>query len=116
MSSTLTKFTASWTDARPGTSVLCASVRGTSSSRLAMPGAYAQAWQRDEQRANQRGEQRANLRGLRDLRFEQLIQDDQGRSVFELLVEDASVPAPATAHMGATKGGVSGPYPWRRPV
>ncbi|QKW34389.1 hypothetical protein HUT06_10415 [Actinomadura sp. NAK00032] len=81
------------------------SVRGTSSSRLAMPGAYERVWLRDEQRAN-----------LRDLRFEQLIQDDQGRSVFELLVDGIDAPAPATAHMGATKGGVSGPYPWRRPV
>ncbi|WP_157430497.1 hypothetical protein [Actinomadura macra] len=56
------------------------------------------------------------LRGLRDLRFEQRVQDEQGRTVFEHL-EDISTQAPATAHKGAPlTGGVSGPYPWRRPV
>jgi hypothetical protein len=54
-------------------------------------------------------------RRLRDLRIEQRVQEEQGRSVLEQL-EDGSK-APATAHMGATaKGGVSGPYSWRRPV
>ncbi len=106
VSNTLSEFTSSWNGARLGASMPCVSLRGTSSSRLAMPGAYARVWLRDEQRANPR-----------DLRFEQLIQDDQGRSVFERLIEDMDVPAPATAHTGATaKGGVSGPYPWRRPV
>ncbi|MDL4819066.1 hypothetical protein [Actinomadura opuntiae] len=56
-----------------------------------------------------------DLRDLRDLRLEQRIQDEQGRSVFAL--GDMKSQAPATAHMGATPaGGVSGPYPWRRPV
>ncbi|MFD0683081.1 hypothetical protein [Actinomadura fibrosa] len=56
------------------------------------------------------------LRGLNDLRSEQRVQDEQGRPVFEL-IEDMSTQAPATAHVGASlKGGVSGPYPWRRPV
>ncbi|WP_344261454.1 hypothetical protein [Actinomadura napierensis] len=55
------------------------------------------------------------LRDLRDLRIEQRIQDEQGRSVFAS--EGMTSQAPATAHMGATpQGGVSGPYPWRRPV
>ncbi|WP_131732707.1 hypothetical protein [Actinomadura formosensis] len=99
MSNTLNKLASSWTAACPGASM----------SRISMPGAYFQApggrlrmWQGVD---------------LRDLRVEQRIQDDQGRSVFEHLIEDLSVPAPATAHTGATaKGGVSGPYPWRRPV
>ncbi|WP_242885236.1 hypothetical protein [Actinomadura litoris] len=52
---------------------------------------------------------------LRDLRIEQRVQEEQGRDVFELLEDESQ--APATAHMAATtKGGVSGPYPWRRPV
>ncbi|GAA0241014.1 hypothetical protein GCM10009527_042040 [Actinomadura nitritigenes] len=55
------------------------------------------------------------LRDLRDLRLEQRIQDEQGWSVFAS--EGMTSQAPATAHMGATPaGGVSGPYPWRRPV
>ncbi|MFB4310451.1 hypothetical protein [Actinomadura sp. GTD37] len=114
MSNTSLKSTSSWAAAVPGASMPraskpCVSVRGGAMSRVSMPGAYLQApgWRL-------RGRQRANLR---DLRFEQLIQDDQGRSVFEHLLEDMSAPAPATAHVGVTvKGGVSGPYPWRRPV
>ena len=107
VSNTLLKLASSWTAAVPGASTPCASVRGASMSRMSLPGAYAQApggRLREWQRA--------------DLRFEQqLIQDDQGRSVSEHLIEDTSVPAPAKAHMGVTvKGGVSGPYPWRRPV
>ncbi|XVQ12845.1 hypothetical protein ACQP1W_09900 [Spirillospora sp. CA-255316] len=52
---------------------------------------------------------------LRDLRDEQRVQDEQGRTVFEL--EGTNPSAPATAHVDAisTKGG-TGPYPWRRPV
>ena len=100
------KLRSSWTAAGLGTSQPCASVRGASMSRTSLPGAYLQApggRLREWQRA--------------DLRFEQLIQDDQGRSVSEHLFEDTNAPAPATAHMGVTlKGGVSGPYPWRRPV
>lgn len=54
---------------------------------------------------------------VRERRFAQRIQDDQGRSVLGHLIEDTSVPAPATNPIGVTvKGGVSGPYPWRRPV
>jgi hypothetical protein len=45
------------------------------------------------------------------LRDEQRFQVKQGRSV----ISDASSVAP-TAHVGATEGGVSGPYPWRQPV
>jgi hypothetical protein len=40
-------------------------------------------------------------------------QDEQGRGVF---AGAASGPIALTAHMGATKRGVSGPYPWRSPV
>ncbi|MBT2208487.1 hypothetical protein [Actinomadura sp. NEAU-AAG7] len=50
---------------------------------------------------------------LRDLRIEQRVQEELGRDVFELLDDESQAPA----HMAATtKGGVSGPYPWRRPV
>ncbi|TDD89354.1 hypothetical protein [Actinomadura rubrisoli] len=56
-------------------------------------------------------------RDLTDLRTEQRVQDEQGRTVFAHLIEDSGTQAPATAHMGVSlKGGVSGPYPWRRPV
>jgi hypothetical protein len=55
------------------------------------------------------------LRDLHDLRLEQRIQDEQGRSAFAS--EGMTSQTPATAHMGATpEGGVPGPYPWRRPV
>ncbi|MCW2912012.1 MAG: hypothetical protein JWN52_80 [Actinomycetia bacterium] len=40
-------------------------------------------------------------------------QDEQGRSVF---TGTATGPIALTAHMDATKPGVSGPYPWRPPV
>jgi len=51
-----------------------------------------------------------------DLRFEQHVQDEQGRTVFEQR-EDIRTQALATAHKGAPlTGGVSGPHPWRRPV
>ncbi|MFA1540757.1 hypothetical protein [Actinomadura monticuli] len=116
MSNTLMKSASSWAAAVSGASMPraskpCVSVRGGAMSGVSMPGAYLQApgWRL-------RGRQRAMLRDLRGLRFEQLIQDDQGRSVFEHLIEDTNAPAPATAHVGVTKGGVSGPYPWRRPV
>ncbi|GAA2602438.1 hypothetical protein GCM10010411_40320 [Actinomadura fulvescens] len=47
----------------------------------------------------------------------QRVQDEQGTTVFDHLGEDVSPNAPATAHVGATvKGGVLGPFPWRRPV
>ncbi|NVI88422.1 hypothetical protein [Actinomadura sp. BRA 177] len=109
MSNTLIKSASSWTAAVPGASMPCVSVHGVSTSRGSMPGAYLQALG-----GRLREWRRADARGLR---FEQLIQDDQGRSVSEHLIEDTNVPAPATAHMGATvKGGVSGPSPWRRPV
>lgn len=42
-----------------------------------------------------------------------LSRDDQGRSVF---TGTGAGPIALTAHMGATKRGVSGPYPWRPPV
>ncbi|MFA1544871.1 hypothetical protein [Actinomadura chokoriensis] len=104
MSNTLMKSASSWTDACSGASM----------SRVSVPDAYVPAL------GGRQRWQCANLRDLRDLRalrHEQLIQDDQGRSVFEHPIEDMSVPAPATALKGATaKGGVSGPYPWRRPV
>lgn len=108
VSSTLLKLASTWTASVPGASMPCVSVRGASMSRMSMPDAYLPA------SGGLRGQRRAKLR---DLRFEQLIQDDQGRSVFEHLIEDTNVQAPATAHVGVTvKGGVSGPYPWRRPV
>ncbi|MEU6039408.1 hypothetical protein ABZ801_28795 [Actinomadura sp. NPDC047616] len=56
----------------------------------------------------------------RDLCRAQRVQNEQGRSVFGRLFEGNDLMAPATAHVGASliemKGGVSGPYPWRRPV
>jgi hypothetical protein len=105
VSNMLIKF-ASWTDARPGAPISRALM-----SRVSMSGeslAYVGA----------SGTRQRGLRGTNpcDQRSEQRIQDQQGRSVFEHL-EDMSVPAPATAHVGVTrKGGVSGPFPWRRPV
>ncbi|GAA2094746.1 hypothetical protein GCM10009780_40840 [Actinomadura alba] len=45
------------------------------------------------------------------LRDEQRFQVKQGRSVIS-----AASPVATTAHVGATEGGVSGPYPWRQPV
>ncbi|MBX6767081.1 MAG: hypothetical protein IRY90_08010 [Actinomadura rubrobrunea] len=55
-----------------------------------------------------------------DVRQAQRVQIEQGRGVFALLAEGNDVMAPATAHVGASftelKGGVSDPYPWRRPV
>lgn len=45
---------------------------------------------------------------------QQLVQDErQGWSVSEDIATGLSA---LTAHMGAANGGVSGPYPWRRPV
>ncbi|MEO3826110.1 hypothetical protein [Actinomadura sp. B10D3] len=101
MSNTLMKLRSSWIAACPGASI----------SRVSEPGLSAHG--------AVYGSRLRDLRGTnwREQRFEQRIQDDLGRSVFEHLLEDMSVPAPATAHVGVTaKGGVSGPYPWRRPV
>jgi hypothetical protein len=120
VSNTLTKSASSWTAACPGASVSRAPM-----TRLSKPGesaAYLEASvvEASVMRQRERGMQWRDLRGLRgtnlcDLRFEQRIQDDRGRSVFEHLLEDMSAPAPATAHVGVTfTGGVSGPYPWRR--
>lgn len=104
VNNTLNKLASSWIAACPGASMSCASM-----PRISAPGAYFQA-------PGGRLRMRQGV-DLCDLRVEQRIQDDQGRSVFEHPIEDLSVPAPATAHTGATvKGGVSGPYPWRRPV
>ncbi|MGI5203754.1 hypothetical protein ACQEU6_19535 [Spirillospora sp. CA-108201] len=124
MSNTLIKSASSWTAACPGTSMLGTSVSRAPMTRLSKPGesvAYfgasveASALRQRERgmwRLDERGLRGTNLRGLR---FEQRIQDDQGRSVSEHLFEDMSAPAPATAHTGVTpEGGVSGPFPWRR--
>ncbi|MEV5830297.1 hypothetical protein AB0L25_32500 [Spirillospora sp. NPDC052242] len=66
------------------------------------------------------GEQPRDLRDLCDLRGvrrAQRFQDEQGWSVSEHLLGDVTIQASATARKGATlMGGVSGPYPWRRPV
>lgn len=128
VSNTLIKF-ASWTAACPGASMSGASMPGTSVPapmiRVSKPGesaGYAEAsvFEASAPRQRERGMWRRGEHGLRgtnlcELRFEQQIQDDQGRGVFEHLLEDMSVPAPATAHTGVTfEGGVSGPYPWRR--
>jgi hypothetical protein len=62
------------------------------------------------------GESFANAERLRDEQHPALnrqSQDEQGRSVF---TGAATGPIALTAHMGATKPGVSGPYPWRPPV
>ena len=124
VSNTLIKSASSWTAA-------CSGASRAPMTRLSKPGesvAYLEASvvEASVRRQRERGMQWRDLRGLRDprglrgtnlcdLRFEQRIQDDQGRSVFEHLLEDMSAPAPATAHVGVTfTGGVSGPYPWRR--
>ncbi|GAA2310209.1 hypothetical protein GCM10010402_82600 [Actinomadura luteofluorescens] len=125
VSNTLIKSASSWTAACPGTSMLGISVSRAPMTRLSKPGesvAYLEASvvETSAPRQRERGMWRRDERGLRgtnlrDLRFEQRIQDDQGCSVLEHLVEDMSAPAPATAHTGVTfTGGVSGPYPWRR--
>lgn len=104
VSNTLIKSASSWTAACPGASMPGASMPGA--SMLGAPAAYSVAFG-------------VRLRGLnlRAQRFEQQIQDGHGRIVVEHLLEDMSVPAPATAHVGVTvKRDVSGPYPWRRPV
>ncbi|GAA4240711.1 hypothetical protein GCM10022254_66490 [Actinomadura meridiana] len=95
----------SWTAACPGSS--------------SMPSVYATSSEprpRDTRGSNVRG---TALRGndLRELLLEQQRIQDQGRSVFDHLLEDATVPAPATTHVGVTDtGDESGPYPWRPPV
>lgn len=97
---TMTKLGKSWTAACPG------------ASNSGAPAAYPAA-------AGVRLRDSRALRGTnaRELHGARRIQDDQGRSVFEHLLEELIVPAPATAHVGVTfTGGVSGPYPWRRPV
>ncbi|MEU9024048.1 hypothetical protein [Actinomadura sp. NPDC048394] len=116
MINTSMKSQASWTAACPGTSnayaVTCVRTPlgmkpgGPARLGVALPaGAAGQRLRVDGTR----------LRDLRDLRLEQRIQDEQGWSVFAF--EGMTSQAPATAHMGATPaGGVSGPYPWRRPV
>lgn len=102
VSSTLFKSAESWTAACPGASIAVS------------PAAYAETY--GPRLRDPRGERGLNLRDLRDLRLEQRIQD-QGRSVFDHLLEGMTVPAPATAHVGVTvTGDVSGPYPWRPPV
>ncbi len=106
VSNTLMKLGSSWTAACPGASISRALM-----TRVSEPGLPAYGAAYGTRLRDQRGTK------WREQRFEQRIQDDLGRSVFEHLLEDMSVPAPATAHVGVTaKGGVSGPYPWRRPV
>lgn len=101
--STLFKSASSWTAACPGVSIPDG------------PAAYSAA--SGVRLRDSRGMRSMRGANLRDLHFAQRIQDDQGRSVLEHLLEGTSVPAPATAHVGVTvKGGVSGPYPWRRPA
>ncbi|MGP4029628.1 hypothetical protein [Actinomadura sp. 3N407] len=103
MISTLIKSASSWTAACPGVSI---------PDGPAAYSAVSGVRQRDSRVMR-------DMRGLnlRDLQFAESIQDDQGRSVLEHILEAMNVPAPATAHVGVTvKGGVSGPYPWRRPV
>ncbi|TDE32013.1 hypothetical protein [Actinomadura sp. 6K520] len=101
MISTLTKSAQSWTAACPGISI-----PGAPAAYLAEPGV--------------RLRESLGMSGMRggnpsEARLAQRIQDDLGRTVFDHLIEDTTVPAPATAHTGVTfEGGVSGPYPWRR--
>ncbi|SNS07682.1 hypothetical protein SAMN06265355_110246 [Actinomadura mexicana] len=125
VSNTLTKSASSWTAACSGASLPGISASRAPMTRLSMPGepaAYfgASGVEASAARKRESGMWRRDERGLRGTnlcaqRFEQRIQDDQGRSVFEHLFEDMSAPAPATAHVGVTRtGGVSGPYPWRR--
>ncbi|QKG25646.1 hypothetical protein ACTIVE_7298 [Actinomadura verrucosospora] len=110
------KSLSSWTAACPGTSTAYAvsCVRTPLGVKPGGPARHGVALS-----ANAAGERLrvdgTRLRDLRDLRLEQRIQDEQGWSVFAF--EGMTSQAPATAHMGATPaGGVSGPYPWRRPV
>lgn len=117
VSNTLIKSASSWTAACPGSAISRAPM-----TRVSKPGesvAYVEASGMRLRDLPLRGMRRLGLRGTNPCaqRSEQRIQDQQGWSVFEHLLEDMNVPAPATAHVGVTvKGGVSGPYPWRRPV
>ncbi|XRQ04439.1 hypothetical protein ACN3XK_48905 [Actinomadura welshii] len=99
----MTKSAPSWIAACPGVSV--------PGARAAYSAASGERLRGSREMSGMRGAE------SRDLRITQPIQDDQGRSVFGHLIEDTNVPAPATTHVGVTlKGGVSGPYPWRRPA
>ncbi|WP_143220035.1 hypothetical protein [Actinomadura sp. CNU-125] len=72
---------------------------------------------RTDERCAELGGKRHDSRDLRDVRRAQRFQDEQGWSVFERLLEDVTIQASAKAREGAPlMGGVSGPYPWRRPV
>lgn len=111
------KSVATWTAACPGTSLGYA---GPSPLSLVLGGEPARFGGAAPvaQRVQANGRWLADGMRPRDLRNEQqAIQDEQGRSVFEHLVGTGPI-APATARKGATstKGGVSGPYPWRQPV
>ncbi|GAA0585095.1 hypothetical protein [Actinomadura livida] len=99
----LTKSAQSWTAACPGNSISGA------------PAAYsADSGVRLRESLGMSGERGVNPS---EAHLAQRIQDDLGRIVFDHLIEDTTVPAPATAHVGVTfTGGVSGPYPWRRPA
>ncbi|MBC6462407.1 hypothetical protein [Actinomadura sp. HBU206391] len=89
----------------------------TWSAAAACTGSYAQSpvvSQKDVARApkNVRPANASRLENLGSrLRDEQRFQVKQGRS----FISDAS-PVAMTAHVAATEGGVSGPYPWRQPV
>ncbi|TDB85473.1 hypothetical protein E1264_21125 [Actinomadura sp. KC216] len=107
MSNTLIKSASSWTAACSG-----ASISGASAAYADALGARP----RDLRPRDLRGPNQRDLRELSDLRVDQRFQD-QGRSVFDHLLEGMTVQAPATAHVGVTiTGDVSGPYPWRQPV
>ncbi|TDC63228.1 hypothetical protein E1200_23060 [Actinomadura sp. GC306] len=105
MISMMTKSAQSWTAACPGISTPGAPAAYLADSGVRLRGSLGMSGKR-----GMGGEPNA-------VHLVQRIQDDLGRSVFGHLIEDTAVPASATAHTGVTvEGGVSGPYPWRRPV
>ncbi|MFC6878483.1 MULTISPECIES: hypothetical protein [Actinomadura] len=120
MSIVMTKSGQSWTAACPATSAwsVLASGEAPLSGAGTRYGGVALDGTRIDQRINGALAANGGFGGfgtrLRDLRDEQRVQDEQGRTVFGTENEDMSIPAPA--HAPSAKGGASGPYPWRRPV
>ncbi|MFG2005964.1 hypothetical protein ACGFNU_43120 [Spirillospora sp. NPDC048911] len=127
MSNMLTKSQLSWTDAclrsstpwstytaESGLSPLSIALGGAA----ARPGGGMELLERREARLMRARRLSGDDSVIRTGRLcKQQVQDEQGTTVFDHLNEDTSPTAPATAHVGVTvKGGVLGPYPWRRPV
>ncbi|MFI0452843.1 hypothetical protein [Actinomadura sp. 6N118] len=123
----LIKSQLSWADACLGSSTpwsMYAAVSGLSSlsaelgGATARPGGGVELLQRRDAQLMQAQQVSGSdsVIGRGDL-CKQRVQDEQGTTVFDHFGEDISPNAPATAHVGVTvKGGVLGPFPWRRPV